>query len=88
MDNKHKLECTEEEFEILHILVNSQIKQLEEVPRVDLLEPSRRAWVKIMKSIKKKLWAAAPQKGVQLGGLQFGRPARKARSEQRPKQVV
>jgi len=87
MADKYKLEFTDEEFETLHILLNGGIKNLEAAPHVDLLESSRKAWLKVMKSIKKKLWAEAPQKGVQLGGLQFGRPARKARSEQRRKQV-
>jgi hypothetical protein len=87
MAGKHKLEFTDDEFETLHILINGGIQKLEAMPRVDLMEPSRKSWLKIMKNIKRILWAESPQQGLQLGGLQFGCPAHSTQSTGRRKQA-
>lgn len=87
MGDKHKLEFTDDEFEILHILVNDGIKKLDAMSRVDLMEPSRKRWLKIMESIKKILLAEAPPKGFQLEGFQLSRAARRTQSGRRSKQA-
>ncbi|MDQ3257809.1 MAG: hypothetical protein M3R15_28630 [Acidobacteriota bacterium] len=79
MGDKHKLEFTDDEFETLYILVNDGIKKLDAMSRVDLMEPSRKRWLKIMESIKRKLLAEAPPKGFQLEGFQLGRRAQSGR---------
>jgi hypothetical protein len=81
MDYKHELAFTDDELETLHILVNDGIKKLDSMPRVDLMEPSRKQWLEIMEAIKRKLSAEASPKGLQLGGFQLGRPARVAKIE-------
>ncbi len=87
MGDKHKLEFTDEEFETLHILVNDGIKKLDAMSRVDLMEPSRKRWLKIMESIKRKLLVEAPPKGFQLEGFQLSRAARRTQSGRRSKQA-
>ncbi len=87
MSNKHKLEFTDDQFETLHILINGGIEKLDAMPRVDLMEPSRKRWLKIMKNIKRVLWAEAPPKGLHLEGFQLGCPARNTQSERRRKQA-
>jgi hypothetical protein len=86
MHDKHEIAFTDEEFETLHILVHDGIKKLDSMPRVDLMEPSRKQWLKIMETIKRKLSAEASPGGLQLGGFQLGRPARVAKSVYHRKQ--
>lgn len=87
MSNKHKLEFTDDEFETLHIVVNDGIKKLDAMPHVDLMEASRKQWLKIFKDLKEKLWAESPPKGLQLDGFQLGHVAVRAQSGQRRKKA-
>jgi hypothetical protein len=67
MGNKHKLELTDDEFETIHILVNDGLKKLDVMARVDLTEPYRKRWLKILEDLKGKLRANGIPKGLQLG---------------------